>query len=453
MQGPPGQDPADAALSAFISPRSAASAGRALGLSPADKELLAADRERAETLTSTIGDAARLHQDAMAGFRDQSQAALEDATVGRMVHEQSLAEDARHRAAIEADYKQSQAKIGAKLDELSAQGVDPNHYWQSRSTAEKIGAAIAVAMGAFAAHPLGPHGTASDNTALGIINGAVAADIDAQKANLAHQMTLLGKRQDLAREGFDVNLAMLKAHRDSIESAYQVASRDVDRRVALYKDNADLQQKAAQLKAGLAQSKEELIRPLQDQIYQVKKRAETVVPGAGPSAKLQEQIIKRAQELADKAAEAGKEMSPADARRRAASEIIGVDVKPGEALPSYAKPPKEGEAGKLSPRLVAKIADLNSAEQSVRELNDLFRSGSSLSMSDRARAEAAAANLRKQGFTTVPEQPLEVFSRTGPRQAALATVLRDIQLQRKTLMTQGAGSGSDTPEALGLEED
>ena len=55
------------------------------------------------------------------------------------------------------------------------QAVDPNRFWNSRTTGQKVLAAIAIAFGGFSRD--------GQNHALKIINKAIANDIAAQKAN------------------------------------------------------------------------------------------------------------------------------------------------------------------------------------------------------------------------------------------------------------------------------
>lgn len=443
-QSAPAQDPADAALGALVSPRAAPA--HALGLSPADKDYLGQLKDQGAQVQNSIGQAVELNRNAVDSFKENTDTLATESQVARLSMQDEMRGNTDRRAALLRETQDRQGKIDGELSRLDAQGVDPNHYWQSRSTPQKIGAAIAIGLGAFAAHPLGPRGGGGGgNAALDIINQAIGADIDAQKTNLQKHLEVARSRMAAGAQGFDQEHALLQAERDSIQTGYSVATSDIARRAGMFKDNAEMTANAQKLTAALQQSRDERVAGVNDRIHDLRKRAETVVGGTPNPAQ-------QVKDLSEKIYLDSKgQVSVPEARRQAANLVLGVDVKPGAATTNWND--KKPGAG-LSPRLVNRLSELTSAEQSVGELNQLLKAGSSLSPSDRARATAAATNLRNQGFTSIPENPLEVLSMAGPRQAALATVLRDIKTRKQTLLTAGAGAGDDTsPEGLGGEKD
>lgn len=93
----------------------------------------------------------------------------------------------------------TQAELKAKLD--AVKDVDPDHYWNSKSTGEKILQGIGVALGGFAAGM--PHsGLGGRNYALEIMNKGIDNDIAAQQANIKRQWDQVSKGQELAKDTF-----------------------------------------------------------------------------------------------------------------------------------------------------------------------------------------------------------------------------------------------------------
>lgn len=444
---PPDAGMAGRALATLMQPR--LGAGKPVGYSPADKELkaqLEAGRAQSETQARDFATTAQGNLDA---FKSQAQALGDESQLALLAAKKEMADNAGHRKAIESESKERQGKIEAEIAAQMGQGVDPNRYWQNMSTPQKIGAGIAMALGAFGAHPLGPRGSSSTNYAQSIIDNAISADIDAQKTNMQKSLTLLGKKLDLEEHGFNRDIAMLAAERDSTMTAYTLTQNDISKRMAMAQGNADAQAKlTAQLQANQA-SADAWRDAFNEKIYALRKGSERVVGGGGVD---MTKVTKRAQELRDTAAKGGKDLDPAEGLRQAFAETYGVDLAPGTPFGSIAAAPK-GAGGALSARLVPRIADLNAAESAIKELSALSKKDlGALSLDDRARAATAADVLRRQGFTTIPEQPLTLGPTGTP--AALASVLKEVRQRRTTLQTLGAGTGGGSePEDFGMEKD
>jgi hypothetical protein len=71
-------------------------------------------------------------------------------------------------------------KLGA---EIQSAKIDQNHFWSSRTTGQKISAAIGIALGGIGQGLM----KSNSNAAMDIITHAIDRDIDAQKANLANK--------------------------------------------------------------------------------------------------------------------------------------------------------------------------------------------------------------------------------------------------------------------------
>lgn len=101
--------------------------------------------------------------------------------------------DAQNNAEREKHDQATQAMISdvnQRVDEYATKTVDPNHWWSNQSTAGKIGATLAVALGGFGAAMTG-----RNNDALSQINRYVDNDIHAQEADIANKRAAAeGKR-------------------------------------------------------------------------------------------------------------------------------------------------------------------------------------------------------------------------------------------------------------------
>lgn len=117
-------------------------------------------------------------------------------TAGNQAMQGALAEGQRSQAAyaaqLEAQQKEHQAhvaEINKGLDadrEAYTKGqIDPNHVWNSKSTASKVSTIIGLFLGGIGAGMRG-----GDNPALSMLNKSIDRDIDAQKLQLGKAHTL-----------------------------------------------------------------------------------------------------------------------------------------------------------------------------------------------------------------------------------------------------------------------
>jgi hypothetical protein len=109
-----------------------------------------------------------------------------------------LANEDNQRAQKEHDdFKEDQAaqradseKLAAEATALANEQIKPENWWHSRSTGQKIAAAIAAIAG----------GLSGKEGSMAWMKDAIDRDIDAQKANLANRRALLGDRKMTAAE-------------------------------------------------------------------------------------------------------------------------------------------------------------------------------------------------------------------------------------------------------------
>lgn len=101
---------------------------------------------------------------------------------------------------------------------ISSNKIDPNRIWNNADTGSKIGMAISLIIGG-----MGSGGRADNNAALNVMNNAISRDIDAQKANLGTQKSLLeanfqGQHNMMAAENA-TRINMLQAVKGQLDSA------------------------------------------------------------------------------------------------------------------------------------------------------------------------------------------------------------------------------------------
>ncbi|MGD0331148.1 MAG: hypothetical protein ABSB40_12035 [Nitrososphaeria archaeon] len=95
----------------------------------------------------------------------------------------SGAKDQWARAKLDADNRD--AELRKKIATVQAQQIDPDHWWNQKSTGSKIAAGIGIILGGAGA---GLQRRGGENPAMQVINRAVDQDIDAQKTNIRNNM-------------------------------------------------------------------------------------------------------------------------------------------------------------------------------------------------------------------------------------------------------------------------
>lgn len=163
------------------------------------------------------------------GYGLQAQAVSEEMKAG---YDRAKAQGEYYRQikdmnnSVDMDFKerlsQSQKMIQEQMDNLKAvtdevqQGakINPDKFWEDKTTGQKVGAAIAIAMGALGGALQGT----GRNSALDIINNAIDRDISAQEKNYLSKKDSLAASQSL--------LGQYERRMDNIEASRQLAKRD-----------------------------------------------------------------------------------------------------------------------------------------------------------------------------------------------------------------------------------
>lgn len=437
---PEGQSTAASSLKDVLSLPSGEGLHR-VGFSPADKNMLGSLNEQGQVEQTDAAKSANAVQQIATTFAGQNDALAAQSQQGLADYQKAQNDNAIRRKQIDDDAVAAQRRIEGKMADLEASGVDPNRYFQNQSTGQNILGALAIGLGSFASHALGPNGHDSTNTALDIINGAIARDVDAQKANLQKSLSVMSSRMNLNAQGFDQQKSLLEAERESIQSGYAVALNEVAKRQALFKDSADVQTSAAKITAGLQAAANDKVGQLNQQIYGLQKGSERVVGGTDTVlARLNRAVAIK--ERLDKL-----DPNSVDAQKAGAEvEKIKADAVKSTAEAAKASLPNGGKP--MNAHAARRMSELDAQDADAQELDRIVSSGSTLSPSDRAKATAIAENLRNGGHKSVPEHPLDLGN-WGARRAGIQAIRQSIQREKASLLAHagGGGGGAETDDS------
>lgn len=142
------------------------------------------------------------------------------------------------------------AKTQESMDKFLNTSVDPDHFWTEKSVGTKIGAAIAIGLGAFGAGLQG----SNQNQALNIINDAIHRDMEAQKIDIEKKGRVANMNQQLYSD------LRAKLHDDHLtDLSYMDASyKNVEQKIAASAaefKSPQLQAQAQQLLAQVGQKR------------------------------------------------------------------------------------------------------------------------------------------------------------------------------------------------------
>jgi hypothetical protein len=373
--------------------------------------------------------------DETAAAADQSKLALEH------FQQQQKANDER-RTKFADEMKANESRINDELAKVQAAGIDPNKYFMDQSTGSKILGAIAVGLGAFGAGPLGPNGSRGQNVALQIMNDAITRDIDAQKSNMQKNLEVMGKRIGFNAQSFEHQDSLLKAEADSTTTAYSVAQNEVAKRMAMFKDNKDAQASGVQMTEALKDQKAQKLDGILKERLALSERASQAV-GGGVMVKLPNgQVVPLA---------TYKELEKSGLVAPTSPDVEKTQAETVKTVAEAQKAGMEAVNGKpISPRLNARLADLDSEERAAKDLNDIMSGGRQFSARETARkADAAAAILRNNPVykPVVPEHPTAIWQiGMGGHQSAVATVLQDVKNRKKSIESRAQGGSGETEE-------
>lgn len=191
----------------------------------------------------------------MAAANQQAQGAIQkqaDVAAQRAQAEAAIREDAQLKR--DARLKEIDGRIASnqqRADKLSADiassQVDPNHFWASKSTGQKVASTIAIILGGLGQGLL----RSNSNAVIDLMNKQIGDDIEAQRVNLGKKQSLLG---DYLKQGNDLQQSRELAAADMKDIlAGQLAASAA--KFGGPEAQALAQQQAAQLKATAVQQR------------------------------------------------------------------------------------------------------------------------------------------------------------------------------------------------------
>lgn len=227
----------------------------------------------------------QINQGLGANAQAQSEAARKNAdTYGQLQKDLKTAQDEHQKS------KQAQVKELENLQEQASKDTDPNRYWNSMSTGNKISASIGLILGG-----IGAGMVKGENQALKVINNAIDNDIKSQMADKSNKMNIykanLEKYKD-DQEAFRQTKLELMTIADLKLKQAESSAKSQEAKAALQVARGELQMKAVPLieEAAakktqrslmmMAQNNPEAITPTLAQ-YLPEKDRERFVPGAG----------------------------------------------------------------------------------------------------------------------------------------------------------------------------
>lgn len=222
------------------------------------------DPERAQGYAERVGDlgeeiyGAHLRSDPLALWEAQQKFIDERDAVAREGVERIREEDAASQALIQQRRDDALAKHQADMQQLdrdwralAATKVDPDRWFASRSTGQKIAAVLSAVVGGLAAGRSG-----GPNVGLQMIQHAIDADIEAQKADLHTRQQGLYARKGALADAFkmtgDEHQAAVATRLASYEKAIQQLQTDMNQYDPAGRQFLERQQMIMQI-AGLQQ--------------------------------------------------------------------------------------------------------------------------------------------------------------------------------------------------------
>ncbi len=188
------------------------------GVTDANAQKAIAQREQWEqSVPGRIADLERTKQAGMQRVGGYQRGAMELHSAGQAAQAHEMAEyreqeDRRFKSAqarrkrMMDDYQAQMERYARANDAISQSKIDPERFWNSKTTGSKISSAIFLGLGAAGAIAGG-----GPNYALQILDKQIGRDIDAQKHNLANKRAGLAGQQSL--------LGMMRQHYDTEEQA------------------------------------------------------------------------------------------------------------------------------------------------------------------------------------------------------------------------------------------
>jgi hypothetical protein len=179
------------------------------------------------------------------GLADQKQRDMQLAEEARIAKEDREQAERDNAASLEAMKRaqQAHAQLESDVTELANQKVDPDRWWNDRSTGQKVAGYIAAIVGGLAQSA---GGTGGRNVGLDMINKAIDDDIAAQTANLQNRRGALQVRQGLVADMFQQTGDLARAQATARIASREQAIRDLEIKMQQYDPQGTTARRIAQ---------------------------------------------------------------------------------------------------------------------------------------------------------------------------------------------------------------
>jgi hypothetical protein len=302
-------------------------------------------------------------------------------------------EEAKKRADAEA-------KAIAELNKHSE--VDPNHYMSTMSTGKRLMLTLSAGLMQMG---MGLQKQGGPNPVLEQIEKETQRDVEAQKSKFAQKMSVFHQMREA---GLDAKQAVeatqkyyLEAGANAIEAGNVGAQSPI-----LAARAADTVGQLHQMAAGAEQK------------FSARVQAQTI----GGSGINQAAVVKRVQQLRDKAAENGKDFNPQEAWRQALEELHPGSQTGG--FSSYAKATGTAGAGRNAAAQVAyqqNLSNLSNAKGFAQRIKDMIAEGGQMSPTRTARGKQLVGFLQPELANALKGS----FGDDSDKQHALSLIPKD----------------------------
>jgi hypothetical protein len=123
------------------------------------------------------------------------------------------------------DHKQKLADYQNQITDAMSSKIDPNHFWNSKSTGSQIGLIVAQALGGF---NQGFSGGKIPNTAADMIQARIQQDVAAQQANAENKWKGVGAQKNLIDMARESNLDRMHEFDAATAAGEHIASQQIE---------------------------------------------------------------------------------------------------------------------------------------------------------------------------------------------------------------------------------
>lgn len=287
-------------------------------------------------------------QDAQVAIGDAKAAGAQKAAD---IEQTAIAQDTLDKAALVQHQETANTSMAKRTKDLEdringMKDIDPEHWWHEKSTGGKVLAALSIGLGALGSGLSGIHGSATPNYALNIINDAIGRDVDSQKTNLQKEWNKITHGQEISKDTYARDQWMLEQESKErsakwgiVQHQLQVITSQTDSTVA----KANAKDLSGQLEGFKSQEVQKSLDRRLSVLQTIQARqASAAAAAAHKREKYDDKVIELAARYdADPNFQQapGSKLSRSDeAKRKAYSNVYGVDLAPGAPEPTVAHP-------------------------------------------------------------------------------------------------------------------